>query len=135
MNKLNFMENTPFLFCVSCSRLMKILTLRDTNLQSGLGKPQIQKILSPPWRGLGFPETVLAVLYHVGVLVSQLLASHTAVKGFKWTPCCGLLFYKPQSPVWSKLAISCGPQRPENCLVPLLHYLFMQFPLPPLPEV
>ena len=50
MNKVNFMEDTLFLLCsffVSCSRLMKTLTLMDMNPQTGLGEPQTQRIPEP----------------------------------------------------------------------------------------
>lgn len=48
---------------------------RWMNPETGLGEPQTQKVPepSPEWGvWLGFPETMLAVLYSSGVLVSQL---------------------------------------------------------------
>lgn len=63
------------------------------------------------------------------VWVSQFLASHTAAEGFEWTPCCGLLIYNHQSPVWSKSSFPSGSERPENCQIPLSHIYLCSYPL------
>lgn len=39
------------------------------------------------------------------------------VRGFQWTPCCGLLFYNAGSPVWSKPVFSGYPQDQKNVRV------------------
>lgn len=116
---------------MSCIRLMKI---DIDGHKSGFGSPRPR----PPepslqWRvWLELPETPPAVLYCVGALACQLLADHTVVKDFKWTLCCGLLFYSPRNPVWSKSAISSGPQSPK---IAQFHCYIIYLNIPPLPSL
>lgn len=78
----------------------------DTNPPGGLWKQLAPRTREPTleWGAWsGFLEAALTMTFCVGDLASQLLAECTAVKDFKWTPCCGLLFYSPGA--------LCGPNR------------------------
>lgn len=114
---------------------MKTLTLMDTSSDWPLGIIDPEDFCAhPDWRARwGFPETVLAVLYHTGVLVSQLLANTLwwkASSGHRVAVCCfttpgalcGPNWHSPVAPKGHKIAqfhcyiiylCTCPPALPE----------------------